>query len=613
MIETYYFTALILSVLGTLIFICRWRNDTNIYFSSLFIMIPINNLAFYLLSTSTEYNEALLANNLTIFTANFLSLFVMMIIVSMCTEKISKLFSFAMFLASFIMSGFTLTIGKNDLYYKDVKFEIVDGVVRLTKEYGPVHSVFYALIILHALIGFGAIVYCFKNNIGVSYKSLSFFMTVELISLLSYFTSKITGTSLSLFPAECLFLQIVFLFIMEQTSLYNISQVQAASLIDKGENGFLSISKKNNFLGCNNTAQKFFPDLAKLRVDKKFIDETNEYSIISILHGFVEDFKEKCTDDCEENGHNHENDVVQEHNHEHNHENNQEKKRNHKHDKKAASHADEHILERDGRIYKILVEHLMYQNKVKGYQVSIIDETKERKYTKLLQQYNQRLEHEVAQKTSHIQEIQDKMVLGIADIVENRDSSTGGHIKRTSVVVKMLIDEMIKDNMEGLDAEFCKYVIKAAPMHDLGKIAVDDAVLRKPGRFTDEEFAKMKTHAAKGAEIVHKVLADVEEPRFQIIAENVAHYHHERWDGSGYPEGIKGEAIPLEARIMAIADVYDALVSKRCYKDSMSFEQAFNIIEEGMGTQFDERLNKYFLAARKKLEKYYTEVGEGRA
>lgn len=162
--------------------------------------------------------------------------------------------------------------------------------------------------------------------------------------------------------------------------------------------------------------------------------------------------------------------------------------------------------------------------------------------------------------------------------------------------------------MEGLDDEFCKYVIKAAPMHDLGKIAVDDAVLRKPGRFTPEEFEEMKKHAAKGAEIVHKVLADIEEPRFQIIAENVAHYHHERWDGSGYPEHIKGETIPLEARIMAIADVYDALVSKRCYKDSMSFEQAFNIIEEGMGTQFDERLNKYFLASREKLETYYKEV-----
>ena len=472
------------------------------------------------------------------------------------------------------------------------------------------HAAFYVLIVLHAVIGIGVIVFSFKGNKGVSYKSLIFFSAIEIISLSAYLIGKAVGSNVSLMPAECLIFQIIMLIIMEDTSLYNISRVQASSLIDKGENGFLSVSTKNNYIGSNNTANALFPELARLRVDKKFIDKENEYSIISILHGFIDEFKGKCADhggdvhdyeDENESNHDKHNDRHNKHNHEHHHEH------NHEH------HEDEHILERDGRIYKIVVEHLMYQKKIKGYQISIIDETKERKYTKLLQQYNQRLEHEVEEKTEHIQEIQDKMVLGIADIVENRDANTGGHIKRTSEVVRILIDEMKKDNMEGLDDEFCKYVIKAAPMHDLGKIAVDDAVLRKPGRFTPEEFEEMKKHAAKGAEIVHKVLADIEEPRFQIIAENVAHYHHERWDGSGYPDGIKGETIPLEARIMAIADVYDALVSKRCYKDSMSFEQAFDIIEEGMGTQFDKRLNKYFVASRKKLEAYYTEVGREQA
>ena len=134
-------------------------------------------------------------------------------------------------------------------------------------------------------------------------------------------------------------------------------------------------------------------------------------------------------------------------------------------------------------------------------------------------------------------------------------------------------------------------MIKAAPMHDLGKIAVDDAILRKPGRFTPEEFEKMKAHAAEGARIVHEILKGTDDEDFQRIAENVAHYHHERWDGSGYPDGLKGEEIPLEARIMAIADVYDALVSKRVYKESMSFEKADAIIMEGMGTQFDKASN----------------------
>ena len=145
-------------------------------------------------------------------------------------------------------------------------------------------------------------------------------------------------------------------------------------------------------------------------------------------------------------------------------------------------------------------------------------------------------------------------------------------------------------------------------MHDLGKIAVDDAILRKPGHFTDEEYEIMKTHAAEGAKIVHNILTGTDDEEFHILAENVAHYHHERWDGSGYPEGLKGEQIPLEARIMAIADVYDALVSKRAYKEKMSFEKADQIIMEGMGKHFDKRLETYYIAARPKLEQYYSTI-----
>ena len=129
---------------------------------------------------------------------------------------------------------------------------------------------------------------------------------------------------------------------------------------------------------------------------------------------------------------------------------------------------------------------------------------------------------------------------------------------------------------------------------------------RKPGRFTDEEFAQMKKHAAEGARIVHEILEGTEDESFRKVAENVAHYHHERWDGSGYPEGLKGTEIPFEARIMAIADVYDALVSKRVYKEKMSFEKADEIIMEGMGKHFDKMLEPYYIAARPSLEAYYT-------
>ena len=145
-------------------------------------------------------------------------------------------------------------------------------------------------------------------------------------------------------------------------------------------------------------------------------------------------------------------------------------------------------------------------------------------------------------------------------------------------------------------------------MHDLGKIAVDDAVLRKPGRFTDEEYEKMKKHAAEGARVIHQILLQTDDESFKIVAENVAHYHHERFDGSGYPEGISGEDIPFKARIMAVADVYDALVSKRVYKEAFDFERADSIIMEGMGTQFDPGLKEIYEKARPRLQEYYKRV-----
>jgi len=131
-------------------------------------------------------------------------------------------------------------------------------------------------------------------------------------------------------------------------------------------------------------------------------------------------------------------------------------------------------------------------------------------------------------------------------------------------------------------------------MHDLGKIGVDDAVLRKQGRFTDEEYNIMKKHSEIGYHMVKEILSGVEE-EFVCVAENVAHYHHEKVNGKGYPHGLKGEEIPVEARIMALADVFDALASRRCYKDAFSFDKAFEIIEKDSGTHFDEKLARVFI------------------
>lgn len=213
------------------------------------------------------------------------------------------------------------------------------------------------------------------------------------------------------------------------------------------------------------------------------------------------------------------------------------------------------------------------------------------------------------EKSEKVDLMQNSIIEGMATMVESRDNSTGGHILRTSACVRVFAAKLKQHpDYQNYSEEFFNYVIKAAPMHDLGKIAVDDAVLRKPGRFTDEEYEKMKVHAKEGAKIVQSVLKNVDDEEFKTIAQNVAHYHHEKWNGSGYPEKLSGDQIPIEARIMALADVFDALVSKRCYKESMSYDKAFEIIKNDLGTHFDPKLGGIFIDCRPELIDLYGRI-----
>ena len=259
-------------------------------------------------------------------------------------------------------------------------------------------------------------------------------------------------------------------------------------------------------------------------------------------------------------------------------------------------------------VYEITTFSMHRDGKPKGYLFDIRDATKEQKAIDIMDAYNQTLSAEVEKKTEHITDIQKKVTLGMANIIDNRDNNTGGHVKRTSAVMDILINELMRLKGTTISQQMADDIVRAAPLHDLGKISIDSSILCKPGRLTAEEYEIMKTHSVKSGELVHILLDGVEEQHFVDTAYNIARYHHERWDGKGYPEGLVGTMIPIEARIMAIADVYDALVSKRCYKEAMSYEKACQIMLEGMGTQFDPNLRRVFLACRSRLEAYYRQA-----
>lgn len=197
-----------------------------------------------------------------------------------------------------------------------------------------------------------------------------------------------------------------------------------------------------------------------------------------------------------------------------------------------------------------------------------------------------------------VADMQFHIISTLADIVENRDANTGGHIKRTAKYVEIIARELQREGKfpEILTGRYIEDMVVAAPLHDIGKIHVPDAVLNKPGRLTEEEFELMKCHTTFGRDLLDKAREELGETSYLNLAVDMAAYHHEWWDGSGYPDGISGEEIPLCARIMAVADVFDALTSERCYKSAMPLEKAYRIIREESGTHFDPVVSGAFLA-----------------
>ena len=560
--KVYYAILFVASLLMAGIYAGIWRKRFSVFLTLNFAFIPIINLGYYLFAASKSVPEAVIGIKIT-YLGIFAHVFIMYAIFNLCNLDIKKSIRLILLAISTFFFISALTIGSLPIFYKGITGELIEGKLILHKEYGILHTLYYIQMFIYMIITISATVYAFRKKNDVSRHNLRYMLACETIPVLTFFIGRLFHLKVDLMPLSYILSEAVLLMISRRIVLYDVTETVIETIAFNGKTGFVSLDDAFNYLGSNQIAKEIFPELAKLKVDdsvlknpvlkKDIIDNIGKYIINPKLNSFFKNFGEQ--------------------------------------------------------IFQVEINKLFDGRVNRGYILYMQDDTKDQKYISLLNGFNDKLREEVNQKTEHIMEMHNNLIMGMATMVESRDNSTGGHIKRTSEIVSILIDEILKDKDPGaikLSAEFCHNIIKAAPMHDLGKIAVDDAILRKPGRFTDEEFEIMKTHAAEGARIVHEILKDTDNQAFHLLAENVAHYHHERWDGSGYPEGLKGEDIPLEARIMAVADVYDALVSKRVYKESMSFEKADSIMMESFGKHFDKQLERYYISARPRLVAYYS-------
>ena len=564
MIIGFYATTLAISLALTLMYVLIWHRHFDVHFTLMFTFIPISNLGFLLLSIATTLEGAVIANDIIYMGGCFLMLFIMMCVLDRCNMKLPKALRVSFFSITFAIYASVLTAGWMPYFYKSLSMTKVNGATMLVKTYGFMHTMFYVMVGVYFVISIWALVYSFTKKNDVSNKTIGMMAVPEAVSILVYLIQIFFPLDFNLLPASYCFAQVFFLLIVRKICMYDMSETHLDSINESGDSAFMAFDFKFNYLGCNDTAMDFFPELKEVKVDSRSEDVPFlKEQAMNRLSTFIEN-----------------------------------------------NNNDTSFYSREGHTYIFDVDYLYDDKKKRGFRIFVTDDTKNQEYISLINRFNSTLQEEVEEKTAHIAEMHDNLILSLATMVESRDNSTGGHIKRTSAGVRILVDEIMKTNRLHLTREFRRAIIKAAPMHDLGKIAVPDAILQKPGRFEPWEFEKMKAHAAEGGKIVHQVLEGTDDEYFRKIAENVATYHHERWDGSGYPEGLKGLEIPLEARIMAIADVYDALVSKRVYKESMSFEQANKIIMEGMGKHFDQKLEPYYVAARPKLEAYYKALSE---
>lgn len=563
MITVIYGLCFILSLAFIVYMAAMNYDNVNIHQWSVVVLLPIINGAYFLI-TLVDSRDAIYALMCFVYIDSTalltILIFTMLKIINVNVKPKYKIMAYVASFAHILMV--MLNIHTKD-YYIDI-FNESSKYGKITKAVkGPLIKVHYAYIALVfvALIAILVAGYIRKGTYSLRNLSIMAFFVVGGIIL--YAVEVIDSAEYTCLPV---------LYTIAGGAIvanYNHSRGhEIFSLISQQQSvnsvkGYMALGLNHRFLGCNNKCKEFITDLKEQRIDD-YLPENSR--LREGIDRFIEVFE--------------------------------------KGEKNSAK------FNVGDRIWICDISHFSVRKdgKPEGYLFELRDATEEEKTYEIVSAYNETLNAEVTKKTAEVKAIQRKIVLGMADMIENRDTNTGGHVKRTSDVVQILINEINRSKAFNISLEDCKDIVRSAPMHDLGKISIDSSILCKNGKLTDEEFKIMQSHATKSGEIVKILLEGVEEQHFVDTCYDVARCHHEKWDGTGYPQGLKGEAIPIGARIMAVADVLDALMCKRAYKESMSFDEASNIMLDGMGKLFDPRMKKVFINCSDKLKEYYSNV-----
>lgn len=565
MITSFFGILLVISVLVILYMAQKNYENIDIYYWTLVILVPIVVLGYWLKTRVTTVEGAKLCFCFIYIDSTVLLTAVIFNIMRFMGIAVKSWIKLVAYIVGFGHLFIIWLCFDNDLYYKNVTL-IDTGLGTATKMVnGPLKIVHWIYLILVLGIIIALMIMAIVRKGTYSRRTLTLYSLLTGVGILVYIIESILDVDFSNLPALYVTADILIALNYDHAHTHDIACLISEQQKYHGTKGYVAFDLDRNFLSCNSKIYDFVPELKKQIVDENLPPDSE---LRSIFYSLIDDYR-----------------------------------RDIKNVKK---------FDHDGRICQCEISEFSIRKdgKVQGYLFDIDDVTEEEKFLQVMKDYNTTLNKEVDIKTESIKNIQEKVVLGLANMVENRDNNTGGHVKRTSDLIKIVVNEAKRQGVYSISEQYAEDIVRAAPMHDIGKITIENSILCKPGDLTKEEFNIMKTHSVKSGEFVNLILKGVEEKHFVDVAYNVARYHHERWDGRGYPEGLVGEMIPLEARLMAIADVYDALVSQRYYKKAIKYEEAAKIMVEGMGSQFDPNMLSVFLGCRHELEEYYMDIQE---
>lgn len=550
-------------------FVFLMRRQIEYTYMMVFVCVTVANGAYYALALASNLEVAILALKFAYFGGILCRYFSLLTGAQILKIEFNKIFRSCLLLFSLFNIALCFSIGRSDIFYASVGIDTFQNATYIVKEYGPLHLSYSVLIGVFDLSFVGVIIlaaikpreYSRKNTVIVFLMLLNYYVFYTLERQLSW--------SIEILPLVFLVDEFVFMFLFKRSDSYDLEHIANMRENKVEKNAYIIFDRKCRYLGSNQVAKQIFPELKDYVIDRKIpkADTPLDKNIITWLteYSLAEEVSLRLL-------------------------------------------PPPRTITLGRKIYKGKLHFICKKRNdaLMGYYFEISDYSKEKADREALVDYNDLLKHEVSAQTAYLQSAHKAMLISMIDSAENRGGLDGEHIKRTSAAYEIFVKELMKHpGIVQISDSYSDSLLRASIYYDYGKIFVEKSIFHKNEKLTTEEMQEMKRHSVYGSEAVTGMLDSVENRTLRIVAKNMALYHHEWWNGTGYPEGLRGNDIPLEARSMAFIDVLDALVAPRCYKKPVAFDAAIEIIKNAAGTQFDPILSRIFMECVPALKELY--------